>query len=301
MLTSLGHFFTRRVFARTSAAIVRSVSGGRRGVGFQPVRQRTFAAILLLVSGCGYAEYEIRLAETKKYYAYLDRIEQSLAVKWIAPGNLMELRVPRQFGPILPAPLIQKEDGSFEQPSIDPRQPDYLNLIFPELFGAWESVFKVAKGNGTTEDRKGYIYALGNYWELAGEHANDAGEFANNLKAFLAERLQITPADGEPKQQVYPKVVPAYQVQAVYDVCSFKGKNIDGTNYTFEVFSRTQGSVIGVIVVVLPEGLEMQQKVNERIPMMLESFNFTTTPPKAGSDKFGPVQGNAGPAPGAGF
>ena len=174
-----------------------------------------------------------------------------------------------------------------------------MNLVFPELIGAWEAVFKVAKGSGTTEDRKGYIYGLSNYWELAGEHATDAGEFTNNLKAFLAEKLRIEPT-AEPVQ-LLPKVVPAYQAQVSYDVCSFKGKNIDGTNYTFETYSRTQGSVIGVIVVVLPEGIEMQQKVNERIPMMLESFNFVSTPPKAGSDKNAPAPSNSSPTPASGF
>ena len=70
------------------------------------------AAIFLLVAGCGYAEYEARLAETKKYYAYLEKIEQSLSGKWSAAGNLMDLRVPNQFIPIPPPKVIKKEDGT---------------------------------------------------------------------------------------------------------------------------------------------------------------------------------------------
>jgi hypothetical protein len=259
---------------------------------------RTCVGLLLVICGCGYAEYETRLAETQKYWAYLEKVEQSLSPKWTVAGNLMDLRVPQQFVPILPAPLIQKDDGTFEQPAIDPRQPDYLNLNFPELFGAWESIFKVAKGNGVTEDHKGYIYVLSNYWELAGERATDAGDFVNRLKIYLADTLQIAATDET--VQTHPKVNPAYQVPLSYDTCSFKGKNINGTNYTFEVFSRKAGSVIGVIVVALPEGIEMPQKVNERIPMMLETFNLTSAPPKAGSDKNAPAQGNQGP-PAGGF
>ena len=259
----------------------------------------TSASLLLLIAGCGFSEYEARLAETKKYYAHLERIEQSLAPKWTVPGNLMDVRVPQQFVAIPPAPPIQKEDGTFEQPTIDPRQPDYLNLTFPELFGAWESTFQVGKGNGVTENRKGFIYALSNYWELAGEHATDAGEFVNILKTYLSEKLQIPPVDEAP--QLHPKVSPSYQAQSAFDFCSFKGKEIDGTNYTFEIYSKKNGSVIGVLVVVLPEGIENAQKVNERIPMMLESFNFTGVPPKAGSDKNAPSQGNSGVAPTSGF
>lgn len=258
-----------------------------------------FLGLIVLAYGCGYSEYEARLNESKKYYAYLDKIEQSLAPKWTVAGNLMELRVPQQFTLIPPAQPIQKEDGTIEQPAIDPRQPDYLNLTFPELFGAWESTFQVGKGNGVTEDRKGYIYALSNYWELAGDHATDAGEFVNTLKAYLSEKLQVPVTEEAP--QLHPKVMPAYQAQAAFDVCSFKGKEIDGTNYTFEVYSKKLGSVIGVIVIVLPEGIENVQRVNERIPMMLESFTFTAIPPKAGSDKNGSPQGNAAPPPNAGF
>ena len=254
--------------------------------------------LFVVVCGCGYAEYEARLAETRKYYAHLDKIEQALAAKWSVAGGIMDLRVPLQFTAIPAAPLIAKDDGTFEQPENDPRQPDYLNLVFPELFGAWESVFKVAKGGGATEDHKGYIYVVSNYWELAGEHANDAGEFPNKLKTHLTDTLQITATDE--MVQMHPKVLPAYQVQKTYEACSFKGKNINGTNYTFELYSLKSGSVIGVIVVVLPEGIEMPQKINERIPMMLESFNLTSAAPKAGSDKNAGSQGNQ-PAPVSGF
>ena len=252
--------------------------------------------LLLFVMGCGYAEYEQRLGETRKYYAYLDRIEQSLAPKpkWTDPQKILELRVPRQFVPIPPAPLIKKDDGTYEQPSIDPRQPDYLNLNFPELIGAWDSVFKVAKGNGVTEDHKGYIYALSNDWELGGERATDAGEFVSRLETYLTDTLQI-PAAPQPKDrqpEIYPKTSPAYQVQLSYDHFSFPGKNINDTNYTFEVYSRKSGSVIGVLVLVLPEGIDTQQKINERIPMMLESFTVTPNPPTQASDKNSPAQGN---------
>ncbi len=249
-------------------------------------------ATLIFVSGCGYAEYETRLNESKKYYAYLDRIEQSLAPKWLVAGNLMELRVPRQFS-LIPAPLpTQKDDGTIEAPAVDPRQPDYLNLILPGLFGAWEAPFKVMKPNGTAEDRKGYIYVLSNYWELAGERPADAGAFVENLKNLLSENLRIQPSDE--RTEVHPKVMPAYQAQLQYDACAFKGKPIDGVNYTFETYSRTNGSVIATLVLVLPEGMDSPQKVSERIPMMLESFSFTKNPPKAGADKNGPAQPNPG-------
>lgn len=255
---------------------------------------RTSLLLVVLISGCGYAEYEFRLNESKKYYAYLDKIEQSLAPRWASPGNVLELRVPRQFNQIPAPPPPPKDDDGAEQP-IDQRQPDYLktNFKFPGLFGAWEAPFKVTSREGV-EERKGYIYALSNYWEFAGEHANDAPEFTNHLKEELAQKLRV--AESDPRTETYPKVVPAYRPQLTYDVCSFKGKEIDGVNYSFDVYSRTNGSVIGVIVVVLPEGMDSPQKLLERIPLMLETFVVTKTPPKAGANANQPVQQNPGGA-----
>ena len=262
------------------------------GQFFRGITTRICVSLIPWICGCGYAEYEARLAQTRTYYAYLDRIEQSLGPKWAVAGNVMDLRVPQPFIPIPPPAAVENED---EKPPADPRQPDYINLNFPGLFGAWESVFKVAKGNGVTEDLKGYIYVLSNYWELAGEHANDAGEFVNRLNLYLADTLQISLPEKPAAPETYPKTSPAYQTQFTYDVTSFKDKDINGTNYPFDVYSRKSGSVIGVVIVVLPQGIEMQQKINERIPMMLATFNLTSAPPKAGSDKVAPGQGSATP------
>lgn len=256
------------------------------------------ASLLLILSaigGCGYSEYEMRLNESKRYYAYLDKVEQSLAPKWSLPGNLMELRVPKQFMLIPPPPPAATGDENAERP-IDQRQPDYVNLILPGLFGAWEATFKVVKTDGTPDDRKGYIYALSNYWEFAGENSVDAGEFVTTIRDLLAEKLKLPVTDV--RQEAYPKTAGSYHSQVPYDVCSFRGKEIDGVNYTVDVYARTQGSIIGIIITVLPETIDSQQKVSERIPLMLETFKFTKTPPRAGADPNAPAQ-NA--APGAAF
>lgn len=250
--------------------------------------------LLLAIAGCGYAEYEVRLNESKKYYAYLDRIEQSLAPKWLVAGNLMDLRVPRQFTLIPPPAPIQNEEGKTEEPVIDPRQPNYLNLKLPELYGAWESKFTVARPDGTSEDRQGYIYVVCNYWYLSGERASDAGNFVDELKSLMKQSLNVEPTDERAEMQ--PTGIPVYQQQFPYDVCSFKGVDIDGAKYTFDLYSRTNGSVIAAIVIVLPEAMDSPQKVSERIPMMLGSFHFTKDPPRAGADKSAPAQPAAAPS-----
>lgn len=241
------------------------------------IRTRSAYLLLLFVAGCGYAEYETRLNESRKYYAYLENIEKALAPKWIVAGGVMDIRVPNQFVPI-PAPIpVKDENGTVQEPTIDPRQPDYLNMRFPGLFGAWVSTFRVSKAGGS-EDCKAYIYVLSNYYDLLGKPSGEAIQFVEDLSEYMRDKLQIEKSDV--RVEMHPKTTPSYQPQKIYDAFSFKQKEINGTNYTFDVYSRTSGSVIGAVVVVLPEGIEMPQKVLERIPMMLESFNFTSTPPQ---------------------
>ena len=246
----------------------------------------------ILFAGCGYSEYEARLNESKKYYAYLDKVEQFLAPKWSAPEIGMELRVPRQFF-LIPPPQEQKlEDGTIVKPVGDPRQPDYLDLTFPELYGAWEAPFTVLKPEGAVEERKGYLYVLCNYWQLTGQQSSDAGQFLTTLKAYLTDKLQITPVDERTEYQ--PAGYPAYQPQKAYEAFTYKGKDINGVNYTFEVYSRVNGSITGVIILVTPEGMESPQRLSERLPLMLGSFNFTNQPPQPGMDR-NSTQQNAAP------
>ena len=51
-------------------------------------RSRVAMLMMLILSGCGYADYDMRLNETKKYWTYLDTIERLLAGKWTAPSAM---------------------------------------------------------------------------------------------------------------------------------------------------------------------------------------------------------------------
>ena len=262
-------------------------------------RSRVAMLMMLILSGCGYADYELRLNETKKYWTYLDTIERLLLPKWTAPEVQMELRVPNMFRPMPPPQRIQREDGTFEEQP-DLRQPDYLSLTFPELHGAWEASFSVLKTDGTTEQRKGYIYALCNYWELVGEKSADAGQFLKNFKSYMSEKLQIQASDERSETQAAG--YPAYQPQALFEVCDFKQKEIDGVHYNFTVYGKTSGSVIGVIVMVLPEGMDSPQNVSKCVPLMLASFGLAKSPPVATQQRAAPGQQPAAGTPGkAGF
>ncbi len=252
--------------------------------------------------GCGYETYEQRLTKTKDYYNYLEKVEANLAPKWGDGRGILEVRVPKQFVPIQAPQPIKREDGELEMPAVDPRQPDYVNLIFPELLGAWEAPIEVSLADGGRETRKAYIYALSNYWLFIGEDPTEAPKFTKSLTELIGAALDDTATEEPPEMHPKPGT---YLPTASYNVFRFKPKPITlqvedrrtSVNYIFEVYERQNGDIQVPLVVVMPEGVDL--KVNERIAMMLDYVTPTKKPPSQGANKSAPA-GNAPPAA-AGF
>lgn len=257
-------------------------------------------------AGCGYENYELRLKQSKDYYNYLEKVDANLAPKWGDGRGILEVRVPKQFVPIPPPQPIKREDGELEMPAVDPRQPDYVNLIFPELLGAWEASVEITLADGGRETRKAYIYAVSNYWTLGGHNPNEEPVFKNappftmldftkSLTEWIGAALEQPPKE-TPETEMHPKPG-TYLPSASYNVYRFAAKPITlqvqdrrtSVNYTFEVYDRQNGDIQCPLVVVLPEGIDPREKINERIPMMLEYVNPTKTPPRAGASKVAPA------------
>lgn len=261
----------------------------------------TVAGVLSLAgaAGCGYETYELRLKQSKDYYTYLEKVDANLAPKWGDGRGILELRVPKQFVPIPPPQPIKREDGELEMPAVDPRQPDYVNLIFPELLGAWEAPVEVSLADGGRETRKAYIYAVSNYWTLISENPGDAQFFTKSLTELIGAALEQPPKE-TPETEMHPKPG-TYLPSASYNVFRFASKPITqqagdvrtSTNYVFEVYERLNGDIQCPLVVVMPEGAD--QKINERIAMMLDYVSPTKTPPRPGANKIAPA--SAAPVP----
>ena len=247
--------------------------------------------------GCGADQYETRLKQSKDYYNYLERIEQNLAPKW-SDGRVVEtIRVPKQFQPI-PAPVpVKHEDGTEELPAVDPRQPDYLNLLFPnqELIGAWEAPFNVAGADGKSDTRKGYIYVLSNYWKFLGGDPAEALKFIGHTVNLAGTALDdhIPPDKLEsPAIELHPKKG-RYLPETLYSVFTFHPKPItqrstereSTVNYTFTMYARKNVNIQAIVLVVLPDNIASQEKLVDRIPMMLEHFQITKTEPKPASQQ----------------
>lgn len=255
---------------------------------------------LLLLGGCGFQTYETRLEETRKYYAYLEKIDSNLAPAW-KEGPIDELRVPMQFRPIRKPAPVTNENGELEDDPIDPRQPNYISLELPGLLGAWEAPFDIVV-DGKKQPRKGYIYVVSNYSMFNSELATQAPDFMRTLLGTISDRLSLPPVElGQGRREQFPKLkADAYTAQNTFDLYEFRSDEllVDGVPYTIDVYTNLQKDMQVDILVVMPVGTDAQAKMFERVPLMLERLKIDPKkrPSRAGGKA---APGAAAPTPAA--
>lgn len=264
------------------------------------LRSLCLLALLLFVSGCGFQTYEKRLEETKKYYAYLEKIDSNLAPAW-KDGPIDELRVPMQFRPIRKPPQVKNEDGELVDDPVDPRQPNYISLELPGLLGTWEAPFDIVVGE-KKQPRKGYIYVVSNYSMFNSELASQAPDFMRTLLGTISDRLSLPPVDlAKAERELFPKIkADAYTAQNTFDVFHFQSDEllVDGVPYTIDAYTNLQKDLQVDVLLVLPVGMDAQAKMFERVPLMLERLKIDPKkrPSRAGGKA---APGAATPAPAA--
>ncbi len=233
------------------------------------------------LAGCGLETYEQRLEATKKYFAYLDKLDQSLSPPWrFSPID--GLRVPRQFQEI-PAPQpITNSEGKQELPEVDPRQPDFLNWKIEGLVGAWQTPVDVVVGD-QREARTAYLYAVVNSPLFQAGRTTDALAFSKNLMIDLANVLQIPPPEDRSISRLsFPKEKPGYLPKLDYDAVNFRPEIlIQGAQYDVEYYAVKQGDNQVAFIILLPRGMDPQSRISERIPLMLESLRVSPNRPQA--------------------
>jgi hypothetical protein len=264
--------------------------------------------VSLLTIGCGYQTYEQRLAESQKYFHYLQRIDSNLAAG-VKDEVFEEIRVPRQFVMVKKPVPFKNEAGEMVLPEIDPRQPDYAPLVLPGLVATWESGFDVVV-DGQRTKRKGYIYALSNGSAFGSEDANAAADFTRNLLSTIAEKLNLPALDAgsDGVRETFPRS-PMYTVPNDYYTYRFQADQlrIDGAPYTVELYVNQQKEIQAVLLMVLPVGIDASANLSERMNLMLEKLKVSDKrpprpvrrPPTGGSP--GIVTPAPPPGPAAGF
>jgi hypothetical protein len=245
---------------------------------------------LIFAAGCGREAYERRLEESKRYFTYLDKLNQNLSPPWVGKGVV--LRVPKQFQVIEPrkpkppkkeaknAKTPPKETPPKETTPEDPpeeerdlRQPPFAGLTLPGLQGAFTTQLAVA---GKARE-PGYLYVLTN-GDLLGKKGSDekAAHFNSTVIHTIAEAVgQPDPAADKLATDSVPKGE-AWAPKRTFKVVrpGFEAKIFD-KEYRIEVYNTKQEKNQVSLVYVLPENVSPGEKLASNIDLSLETLQLT--------------------------
>lgn len=209
--------------------------------------------------GCGYHVYEQRLAQTVKYFEYLEKVNQNLAPEWRGPG--VSIRVPIQFQPIS---ATDTEEGQS-------RQPEYLDVRLPGLLEAWTCKVHV---DGVDGEVPCYMYLLSNQHLLANDEAA-AAEFQNEVlrRLFPAIRFPI-PEASDWTQETHPRGQAFVEPKEYYAISVTPNMTFYGTFMDFHLYEHVNDNsdMQVTLLFVIPQGVDARSKIYQRIPMCLETL-----------------------------
>ncbi|QDV50556.1 hypothetical protein [Gimesia fumaroli] len=240
----------------------------------------------LMLNGCGAETYEQRLNETAQYFAYEDTRNQALSDTWSSPS--VSMRVPVEFKQISgpPAAPAASENSETEvpepAPTVDPRQPDYVDLVLPGLEGAWRVEVPVEYEKEIV-DRPAYLYVLSNYSLLKEKNMDAALHFFEDLNNQIASTFNQFINNEDFKIERYPEGK-GYIEPKSFNVGKFKPEMpIDGVPYQFQIFQVESGNNQLVILLVAPENITGRSQINEQMKYSLETVEFVS--PQSGSGR----------------
>lgn len=238
-------------------------------------------------TGCGRETYLERLDETKRYFAYEDRLNQCLTrVAWA--GKSFELRVPKQF-----APIISTAKPGVEGEQRDPRQPKFAEgLELPGLQGAWSAGFPLTGGEG---EGPAWLYLCSNFDFL--EKKSDEAKAAS-FNGDLIHRIAM--AVGQPNQTPALEKLPSYEVpvkgeEAFVDKRKYKilspgiGVIVEDKPYRIRIYSyKKEKSPAQIsLIYVLPDNIVQAANLDRAIDMSLETLVVTQDKPAPAAAKGG--------------
>jgi hypothetical protein len=236
-------------------------------------------------AGCGRETYLARFNDTRRYFAYEDKLNQYLTrVAWA--GKSFQMRVPKQFQPI--QTKTKKEEESADEK--DPRQPDYAELEFPGLQGAWKASFPLTGGAGSGD---GWLYLCCNY-DLLAKKGDEARAQAFNAEVIqrvataFGQQGSTAPLSKLPVFEIPPKTEEAFVEKRKFHVLSPGIQAlVHDKPYRARIFSyKKEKSPAQISVVyVLPDNIVSASALDKAIDLSLETLIVTQDKPRAGDEK----------------
>ncbi len=237
-------------------------------------------AAVAILNGCGTETYEQRLNETAQYFTYVDARNQALAANWSSPT--VKMRPPIEFKQLkapqaAPAKTSEESEPSDPEPTqtVDPRQPDYLDLVLPGLEGAWRVEVPVDVDN-ETEERPAYLYVLSNHYLLQEKRMDEALNFFTDVNSQLAGAFNQFLNTEEFTTEKYPPGK-GYSEPQSFQVGTFDPENpIGGIPYQLKIYLQELGNNQVVILLLIPKNIARESKLKEHIDYSLETFSLSS-------------------------
>ena len=237
-----------------------------------------------VLAGCGAEVYESRLNETKKYFAYLDRLNRELSPAWTGSG--ISYRAPQVFRPIPPPRPEKDAEGNVIEPTSDPRQPEFIEGELPGLVGTWQAPVKAeaeVEGEREIVEVPAYLFLLSNYSLWADGDIEKATGFADTAVRQISGDLIVRIAPEMAKQTRYPSGTQGTNYVeprqfTTWDV--LPDKEIHGTKYTASVYVYRAGDMQVVLLALLPRNTTSPPLLAEKVLLSLETLNVSNQKPR---------------------
>jgi hypothetical protein len=235
------------------------------------------------LAGCGASTYEQRLANSRRYFAYVKQLDDNLSKNW-QEGPVEGLRVPRQFSP-LRAAESSEDGGASAAPTTDLRQPDYMNFVLPGLLGAWRAGIS-ADVNRESATVSGYLYVLSNYEYFTREKTEErraAVSFNTDLVKGLAQALGLPMPAEKDWGEVRAPAGDGYVPTKTYAQVTLKPKDsILGAPTEITLYLYQNQDIQVALVYALPKDADRKEHLPERIALSLESLRVDPRVPEGG-------------------
>lgn len=243
---------------------------------------------LFFLSGCGTETYEQRLKETAQYFAYADTRNQGLSENWSSPTIKMKAPVElKLLSPPVAAPATDSEDPAATEPeptqTIDPRQPDYIDLVLPGLEGAWSVELPVDLDNESV-DRPAYLYVLSNHYLLKEKRMDEAVNFQSDVLSEIERAFNIYLEPENFTTERFPRGK-GYSVAKDFLFTSFQPETqIAGIDYQFDIYQAESGNNQVIILLVVPKNIGLDSKLKEHMDYSLETVDIIAPQSRGGQN-----------------
>lgn len=256
--------------------------------------RRTFLASLagtsLFAVGCGVDTYDYRLKQTKEYFEYLEKVNLALGSK-VVPFDGVELRVPKPFTQILPAP--PPKDGEPEGQPLDPNEDParlgyHPNVRLEGVLATWRAKVDLETPSGG--EGMAYLHLLSNLPRWVEKQTNNDIEplhYRSDLTNVLANayNVQTETTDAPwPWEQLrgFSPYVGKKKVESI--PIPPEDQPINAIFYWMEVKDVHVG-----LVLIFPRAMDARLKLEDRLKHTLETLKVPSQPPqkKAGKPTVG--------------